>query len=308
MSKILESYNAEQDITLTVIQELIPLGLKAVGGELQREVQELTGKRYQRGDEISRWGSQPGSTASLKHDIWKHCALKCRRSAKSVRIPQSHQASKNPTSHSLFLSEIVGYRSNQRSNLYEPCQISTKKCIDSLLMGRSSFFLMLLLWSFLGVVYGDPVPNQPAPFFRVYSGEDQQLTSDMLKGKVAVVFYEAKSQIEKNRTLKNELNKFYAGQSESVQRSIVKLPIVNCSKILFTSAWKKGLRDASQNEGMTVYGDWTGQMFLDYQLKDKESSVMIIDKEGILRFFASGVVAQFQFKEIKNILLDLVKE
>lgn len=175
-------------------------------------------------------------------------------------------------------------------------------------MGRGLFFFLLLLGSFLGVVYGDPVLNRLTPFFSVSSGEDQQLTSDMLKGKVVVVFYEAKSQIEKNRALKNELNKFYAEQSESVQRSIVKLPVVNCSKILFISAWKKGLRDASQNEGMTVYGDWTGQMLLDYQLKDKESSVMIIDKKGILRFFASGVVDQLQFKKIKEILPELVKE
>ena len=61
MNKILESYSEEQDTTIAVIQELIPLGLKAVGEELQREVKELAGKRYQRGGEISRWGSQPGS-------------------------------------------------------------------------------------------------------------------------------------------------------------------------------------------------------------------------------------------------------
>jgi transposase-like protein len=61
MSKILDSYSEEQDTTIAVIQELIPLGLKAVGEELQREVQELAGKRYQRGGDNSRWGSQPGS-------------------------------------------------------------------------------------------------------------------------------------------------------------------------------------------------------------------------------------------------------
>ena len=61
MNKILESYSEEQDTTIAVIQELIPLGLKAVGEELQREVKELAGKRYQRGGDTSRWGSQPGS-------------------------------------------------------------------------------------------------------------------------------------------------------------------------------------------------------------------------------------------------------
>jgi transposase-like protein len=61
MNKILESYSEEQDTVIAMIQELIPLGLKAVGEKLQREVQELAGKRYERGGDNSRWGSQPGS-------------------------------------------------------------------------------------------------------------------------------------------------------------------------------------------------------------------------------------------------------
>ena len=61
MNKIFESYSEEQDTAIAVIQELIPLGLKAVGEELQGEVQALAGPRYQRGGDNSRWGSQPGS-------------------------------------------------------------------------------------------------------------------------------------------------------------------------------------------------------------------------------------------------------
>lgn len=43
------------------IQALIPLGLKAVEDELQREIIELVGERYSRGGEIKRWGENPGS-------------------------------------------------------------------------------------------------------------------------------------------------------------------------------------------------------------------------------------------------------
>lgn len=49
---------------LAMIQELIPLGLKAVAEALTQEVTGLAGKRYERGDEhpaIVRWGRQPGS-------------------------------------------------------------------------------------------------------------------------------------------------------------------------------------------------------------------------------------------------------
>lgn len=38
MAKIVESYSEEDDVKYAVIQELIPLGLKAVAEELQKEV------------------------------------------------------------------------------------------------------------------------------------------------------------------------------------------------------------------------------------------------------------------------------
>lgn len=46
---------------LAAIQALIPLGLKAVEMELQREITELAGNRYSRGGNIKRWGENPGS-------------------------------------------------------------------------------------------------------------------------------------------------------------------------------------------------------------------------------------------------------
>src|SRR5712692_5213163 len=49
---------------LALIQELIPLGLKAVGEALMQEVVSLAGPRYARQDAqpaIVRWGRQPGS-------------------------------------------------------------------------------------------------------------------------------------------------------------------------------------------------------------------------------------------------------
>jgi putative transposase len=45
---------------LSMIQMLIPLGLRAVEEELQVEVTELVGERYSRGGTRKRWGSNPG--------------------------------------------------------------------------------------------------------------------------------------------------------------------------------------------------------------------------------------------------------
>ena len=62
--KGLEKLNGmEIDSRIELIQSLIPLGLMVVEEELQREVEALAGKAYQReADKICvRWGSQPGS-------------------------------------------------------------------------------------------------------------------------------------------------------------------------------------------------------------------------------------------------------
>lgn len=64
-SNVLDNLSEEDiDIRLTLIQELIPIGLMAVNDVLQQEVTRLAGARYNRMKEkrnIIRWGSQPGS-------------------------------------------------------------------------------------------------------------------------------------------------------------------------------------------------------------------------------------------------------
>jgi transposase-like protein len=46
---------------MMMIQQLIPLGLRAVEMELQQEITNLVGARYSRGGEVKRWGANPGS-------------------------------------------------------------------------------------------------------------------------------------------------------------------------------------------------------------------------------------------------------
>ena len=59
---ILEKMKSEDlDVTITLIQELIPNGLLAAKEEMEKEVERLTGERYKHGKENVSWGSQPGS-------------------------------------------------------------------------------------------------------------------------------------------------------------------------------------------------------------------------------------------------------
>jgi hypothetical protein len=61
MRKIVDSYSENFDVKMTVIQELIPLGLKAVAEELKNEVIRLAGEKHSRGGDNARWGRQNGS-------------------------------------------------------------------------------------------------------------------------------------------------------------------------------------------------------------------------------------------------------
>lgn len=61
MGRIVDACSEELDVRLAVIQDLIPLGLKAVAEELQSEVRRLAGKKNSHGSENVRWGSQAGS-------------------------------------------------------------------------------------------------------------------------------------------------------------------------------------------------------------------------------------------------------
>jgi putative transposase len=61
MERVVDAYSEEPDVRLAVIQDLIPLGLKAVAEELQNEVKRLAGAEYNRNGDNARWGSQGGS-------------------------------------------------------------------------------------------------------------------------------------------------------------------------------------------------------------------------------------------------------
>lgn len=61
MRRIMDGYSEDLDVKISVIQELIPLGLKAVTEELIGEVKRLAGEKHSRGGDNARWGRQDGS-------------------------------------------------------------------------------------------------------------------------------------------------------------------------------------------------------------------------------------------------------
>jgi predicted transcriptional regulator len=149
-----------------------------------------------------------------------------------------------------------------------------------------------------------------APYFRVRSGDDKELTLDMIKGKVAAIFYENKDIVDANKRVKDELNKLYYEQTDDLKDVLVRLPIIDCSDAFwpFLGIWKRRLREHSKKEGMAIYCDWEGKMSSDYKMKADVSNVVIIDKAGRIRFFTSGEVTAEEIDDVKQLLKTLTRE
>ena len=169
---------------------------------------------------------------------------------------------------------------------------------------------LLSLLSVRGSSAATGLIGSEAPYFRVHSGDDNEVTLDMIKGKVILIFYESKDIVESNKILKAELNKLYYEQTEAVKEVLVRLPIVDCSKAAwpFVGTWKRKIREHSTKEGVVICCDWSGKMFSDYRLKADKNNIFIIDKSGRIRFFTSGELNAEEINNVKELLKHLAAE
>lgn len=153
-------------------------------------------------------------------------------------------------------------------------------------------------------------PGTRVPGFRVTSADDELLTLEMIRGKVIVLFYESREAIRKNIDLNNAMADLYAAQPPEIRNQIFRLVVVDASDAFWATRgiWKRRLREYSRKEGFTIYGDWDRQMFLDYRMRGGDSNFLIIDKQGVIRYSASGKISMDQFDRIKNLLQELIDQ
>ena len=179
-----------------------------------------------------------------------------------------------------------------------------RKIVLLLILPLGLGFLALDSWG------SDLTSGKPAPNFLVESGDSRKLSLDMVRGRVVVLFYESRHVIKKNKPLKDELTSLYHAQPESIQRDILRLVVIDCSEAILPTLpiWKRQLRAHSQIEGFTIYGDWNRTMFKEYGMKADDSNFLIIDKQGIIRYSATGKIDPDQFDRIKELLLTLVQQ
>jgi len=120
------------------------------------------------------------------------------------------------------------------------------------------------------------------------------MTLEMLQGKVVVLIYNTRDTFNRNAKLRETLNKFYEEQSDERKYNCFKLAILDCSSAFFPIdfIWKKKLIEASKSKNMDIYGDWDGKVAEDYDFNLDDSNIVIIDKDGFIRYLSK--------KEIKD--------
>ena len=180
-------------------------------------------------------------------------------------------------------------------------------------IGKIALMIMVPLWLGAGALASWASflnSGRPAPNFLVESGDNQKLSLDMLRGKVIVLFYESRQSLGQNAPLKDALTDFYRTQPASIKNDVFRLVVIDCTASTWPTApiWRSKLRENSWKEGFTIYGDWTGQMLADYHMNVHKSNFLIIDKDGIVRYAATGRVNPGQFEKIKTLLLTLARE
>jgi predicted transcriptional regulator len=172
-----------------------------------------------------------------------------------------------------------------------------KNIILTVAVGILVIFLSSFIWAFMQT-------GMRAPGFNVSDGNDIQLDSDSLIGKVIAGFYENRDEIEKNKQLKTVLQKYYFDNLEVSSKNVFMLSVIDASPANFITRpiWKKKFIKNTEQNRVNVYGDWDGSMKQVYGLPDDESIFIMIDKKGIIRYIYPGKVPEKYFNGIKDLI------
>lgn len=147
------------------------------------------------------------------------------------------------------------------------------------------------------------------PQFKVVSGSGETLTREDLEARVAVIFYETRQVVEKNRVVKDALFEL-AEKAFPLQEEWAAVAMVDTSGANFFTRgiWRKELRKASKKEGLVIYGDWDGKTRETLAAKRDESNIIAVDSHGKVRYFAFGKLDEDEIEHLKSLVLKLRKE
>lgn len=139
------------------------------------------------------------------------------------------------------------------------------------------------------------------------------INSDSIKGFVAVGFYEGRESSTKNNRLKDALKDFYNSGIQSGNNDLIssffKLSIVDGTPANLATkwVWKRKIKTKAAENSVDIYIDWDGNVKRAFDISGDDSTFIIIDKVGTVRYIRSGVIPESEFNEIFSLLKKLRK-
>ena len=101
---------------------------------------------------------------------------------------------------------------------------------------------------------------------------------------------------------------FFIKQPANVQNMVVPLPIVDTTEANLATKifWQSEMKKSSRTRGLTVYGDWDGQMKASWRMVENESNVVILNRSGVVVYNRAGVIPRSEYEPIIQLLKGLV--
>ena len=151
--------------------------------------------------------------------------------------------------------------------------------------------------------------GEEAPPCFIESADGKKLYLEMIHGTLSLIFYEDRSAVEKNNDIKHQLSQFRDNNLSLLRNfQIVQVIDASSANFLTKTIWKRKLLQNSLKNNIVIYADWTGDMLRDYQLKRKDSNLILIDQAGIIRYLFFGKVNSQELKIIEDLLLSIGRE
>lgn len=155
----------------------------------------------------------------------------------------------------------------------------------------SSVTLVLLLSTMLPSAARALETGQRAPSFELSYDDEKVLRSADLAGSAIVITCESRETKELNQPFKDALLKAFP-PDERLRLNIALVPVIDC----FAYPWPikgmcvRGVQDNASKLNLQLYVDMSGKMFQDYGASSSTSTVIIIDREGVVRYVMRGKV------------------
>lgn len=129
-------------------------------------------------------------------------------------------------------------------------------------------------------------PGDTLPPFTV-KAENSSLSSRDIAGRVAIITCETKGTAEVNRPFKRAVLQRWR-QADGTAPAIV--PVINCFSFFgfARSICANRVAAAAKKEKLIIYTDSDGAMFRDFKVADDQSTIIILDKKGLVRFAHAG--------------------